>query len=274
MSHIHIPDGILPFPLWILGYLGTFLILFVLLKRVQVESMRSKIPLAGVAAAVMLLSMSIPLGFIPLHFSLAVLCGILLGPGLGFIIVFVVNFILALVGHGGITVVGLNTLIIGSEVLVGYYLFKKLGEKFSAAPAAFIAVVIGLALSVTLMVGVVSTTVSLAEALPHSHHDHVFHDDHDVHNDLDSHSNSDEHSQLTHEEAHGDEVDVHHDHEHELAEAVSRVNYIFFTGWGAIAAILSLGIALEATVTALIVRYLAKVRPDFLPTASDSVFKE
>lgn len=61
---------------------------------------RRKIPFIGVVGALMLIFMSIPLGFIPVHLSLAVLCGILAGPELGFTAVFAVNTILSLMGHG------------------------------------------------------------------------------------------------------------------------------------------------------------------------------
>ncbi len=53
----------------------------------------------------------------------------MIGPALGFVAAFIANLILALMGHGGITVIGLNTLLLGSEAVLGhtiFYLFKKI----------------------------------------------------------------------------------------------------------------------------------------------------
>lgn len=252
LSHIHIPDGVLPPMLWVSSYLLTFIIIFIFSRKMELDDERRKVPIAGVMAAVMLISMSIPLGFIPLHFSLAVLCGILLGPGLGFMVVFVVNIILAFFGHGGITVVGLNTLVMGTEVIIGAYLFRILADNLSIVPRVVIATVIALLVSVSLMVAVVGTTVGVAEALPHDHcsHEHLHEQEHEHH-----------------------DCSLGHDHGHDveqvmmldtLDETVSSINFLNITGWGAIFTILLTGIMLETFVTTLIVRYFAAVRPDMV----------
>ncbi|MGF7186287.1 cobalt/nickel transport system permease protein [Desulfitispora alkaliphila] len=235
MSHIHLPDGIIPVSWWLTGYVVTFIVMAVLLKKFDTDSMRKKVPLTGVVAATMLIAMSIPLGIIPLHFSLAVLCGILLGPGLGFITVFVVNFILALFGHGGITVVGLNTLVMGSEVLVGFYIFNFLKERINLPRATFTTTVAAVLVSLSLMVGIVGVTAGLSETLPHHDCDHTKH------------------------------VEVGHSHGHEcFSEKVSDMHFIAFTGWTAILVILATGLVLEATVVTFAVSYLAKARPDLI----------
>jgi ABC-type Co2+ transport system permease subunit len=65
------------------------------------------------------------------------------------------------VGHGGITVVGLNTLIIGAECSLGYYIFRGLYRvlktriKSVAAPAGA-AVIITLFVSTMMLIGVVA----------------------------------------------------------------------------------------------------------------------
>ncbi len=257
MSHIHIPDGIIPNLWWIAGYILTALMLFILIKKVDTRDIGKKVPLAGMAAAIMLVGMSIPLGFIPLHFSLAVLVGILVGPSIGFIVVFTVNLILALFGHGGITIVGLNTLIIGSEVIIGYYLFQALVKNWGRTKAAVGATIVALLVSLTLMVGLVGATVGLPEALPHDHHHH----DHDHH-----HEDEDHHHDEDEDHHHDEDEDHHHDHDHDesFIEAVQDLDYFLLTGWAALIGILVIGIGLEATITALIVRFLSKVRPDLL----------
>ncbi len=169
MSHLHLPDGVISPLWWILGYIVTFIILTVLLKQMKGDEIRRKVPMTGIVAAIMMIAMSVPLGILPLHISLGVLSGILVGPGLGFIAVFVVNFILALISHGGITIVGLNTLVIGTEVLVGTYLYRTLSKKMKQMPSTIIATAIALILSLTLMIGIVSNAVGINEITPHHH---------------------------------------------------------------------------------------------------------
>ncbi len=292
MSHIHIPDGIIPSFWWISGYILTAVMLFVLIKNIGDKDMGRKVPLAGISAAIMLIGMSIPIGFIPLHFSLAVLIGILVGPSVGFIVVFTVNVIMALFGHGGITIVGINTLVIGSEVIIGYYIFKTLAKNWTPTKAAVGATVIALLISLTMMVGIVGATVGLPEVVPHDDHAHdedYHHDDEDHHDDDhhddDHHDDEDHHDDDHHyddedhydDDHHDDDEDHHHDddedhhdddgHHHDdesFVEAVQNLDYFALTGWAALIGILVVGIGLEATITALIVRFLSKVRPDLL----------
>ncbi|MBS3969033.1 MAG: energy-coupling factor ABC transporter permease [Clostridia bacterium] len=263
MSHIHIPDGVLHPVLWVSSYLLAIVIIFVLSRKMNMDEARKKVPLAGIMAAIMLITMAIPLGFIPLHFSLAVLCGILLGPGLGFMVAFVVNMILAFFGHGGITVVGLNTLLMGTEVLIGAYLFRILLKNLAIVPRVIIATVIALLISVGLMVAVVSATVGVAEALPHpecsyDHHDHDgYHGHHDHHDHHDNYA-SEANTHIDTDGA-GDAETVQ-----TLAEKTAEIHFLNITGWSAVFAILLAGIMLETLVTTLIVRYFAAVRPDMI----------
>lgn len=248
MSHIHVPDGIIPIIWWSLGYLLTFTIMYLLLRKMNNEEARRKIPLTGICAAIMLIGMSVPLGIIPVHLSLAVLTGIIVGPGLGFIAVFVVNLIIALIGHGGITLVGLNTLIIGSEVLVGSYLYRKLSKRIKTVPSTLIATAIGVIISLSLMIGLVGTTVGWVEALPHHHANY----------------HGDEIEEIEANQSNREDHNVEeHDHNH-FVEALSDIHYLRMTGWIALILILIAGIGTEALGTALIVRFFSKVRPDLI----------
>ena len=166
MSHLHIPDGILSPFIWVSGYLVTFVILYLILKKGESDSLRQKIPFTGIAAALMLIAMSVPLGIIPVHLSLASLTAILLGPGLGFLAVFSVNIILALVGHGGITLVGINTLVIGTEVFISSFLFRKVLTKMGIMSRTFLSVSLALIVSVALMVLIFMTAFELEEKCP------------------------------------------------------------------------------------------------------------
>ncbi len=180
MSHLHIPDGVID-PIWlILGYILTGLVIFICINNIRKRNEEGKMALLGVMGAVMLLTMSIPLGFIPFHINLTAFSGIILGPNFGFLAVFIVNLILAFLGHGGITVVGLNTLIVGSEALFGwlFYNFLKrfLKRRTSAGVSALIAVII----SGFLMICVVSITNLEPEIVFHLHGAHTLSDT--VHN--------------------------------------------------------------------------------------------
>ncbi|AOY75899.1 energy-coupling factor ABC transporter permease [Clostridium formicaceticum] len=245
MSHIHMPDGIISAPWWVSGYFLTLMTMLWILKSMDKEEVRKKIPFTGIAAAIMLLGMSVPLVIVPVHLSLAVLTGILIGPKLGFLAVFVVNIILAFFGHGGITIVGLNTLIIGSEVFIGFYLFKYFTQRLHKVMGTVIATVIALLVSTTLMVGVVGMTAGLTEALPHHHGEEHHQEEHYVEEEYDEH------------------------HHGELQEEVTKIKYLVFTGWRAVFLILSAGILLESLGTALIIRYFLKVRPDLILPPQD-----
>ena len=140
MTHMHIPDGVLPVWLWVLGFIIMSLIMGFNLYRLRNRDMRKQIPLLGALSAAMLVGMSLPTELIlpGYHINLSVVTGILIGPSLGFFAAFIANLILAFMGHGGITVIGLNTLLLGSEAVLGhtlFYLFKRLPVFWRAALA-------------------------------------------------------------------------------------------------------------------------------------------
>jgi cobalt/nickel transport system permease protein len=159
MSHIHIPDGVLPLWLWLSGWILTLLIVGIAGKAAEKSDVRRKVPLLAVVSALMLVAMSSEIVPIAYHINLTVVAGILLGPALSVIAAFVVQVILAMLGHGGVTVMGLNTLMITAEMVVGWALFwtfiRALGRvrvRWSAA----IATVITLIITTTLLIGIVA----------------------------------------------------------------------------------------------------------------------
>ncbi|MDH7499432.1 MAG: energy-coupling factor ABC transporter permease [candidate division NC10 bacterium] len=156
MSHLHIPDGVLPIWLWLSGLLLMTLLLAAALSSARRKDLRRRLPLLAFTAALMLIGMSLEIVPIAYHLNLSVLAGILLGPAMAFIASFLVNFMLGLVGHGGLTVVGLNTLIVGLETLSGYWLFRLFSRFLKPALAAGISVVITLFLTTSLVIGVVA----------------------------------------------------------------------------------------------------------------------
>src|SRR4030066_2176339 len=126
MSHIHFPDGVLPVWVWVSGFIFAFLVGAILFRFIKKEDLARRLPLLGMMAAAMVLGASVEILPIAYHINLTVISGILLGPVLVFLATFVVNVILALFGHGGITVIGLNTLTLSIEGVLGYFLFRLL----------------------------------------------------------------------------------------------------------------------------------------------------
>lgn len=230
MSHIHVTDGVLPFFLWFFGFVISGIIIGFIINDLKKKDLKEIVPKAGVASAIMLIGMSIPLGIVPVHLSLGILTGFIVGPGLGFIVLFVVNLILALVGHGGITVVGLNTLVIGLEIFIGFYLFSFLINNIKNLKLSIlISVFIAITISLIFMFTIVAQTEGLAENLPSYLH-------------------------LSSEEQNFENLD----------DVLNAVDYVFFNGWTAIFIILLVGILIEAIATYLIIKFLLKIRPDIL----------
>ena len=167
MSHIHIPDGVLPLWLWGAGWLLTLAMVAVAGRLSERSDVRRKVPLLGVVSALMLVAMSSEIVPIAYHINLTVIAGVLLGPVLSVIAAFIVEVMLAMLGHGGVTVLGLNTVLIATEMVVGWALFHGLVRLLSRKRvkwSAGIATVITLAITTTMLVGIVALAGSGAAA--------------------------------------------------------------------------------------------------------------
>jgi cobalt/nickel transport system permease protein len=166
MTHMHIPDGILPVWLWALGFILMTLFLGFILHRLRTMDMKKMIPLLGALSAAMLVGMSIPIlpGY---HINLSVVTGILIGPSLGFVAAFIANMILAFMGHGGITVVGLNTLLLGSEAVLGHTLFYLFKKRLPVFWRAVLATLMTLFITTTILIGIVAMAHIDPEMLHH-----------------------------------------------------------------------------------------------------------
>ena len=235
MSHIHFPDGVLPVWLWASGFIVAILVGAILFRLTKKEAFTRRLPLMGMMAAVMVLGASFEIVPIAYHVNLTVISGILLGPSLIFLATFVVNVILALFGHGGITVIGLNTLTLSIEGVLGYFLFRLFWKVLKRlTPATFLATFIALLFSTFAMIGVVSLGTSHYEELIHKKGEGIF-------------------------EFHlAKEKEGHHPGE----AAEEKVNLKRF-----IAIVLPLGLigwVLEGVITSLICRYIYRLRPDLL----------
>ena len=170
MTHMHIPDGVLPVWLWLSGFAVMAAALGLSFYRARSMDMKIKVPLLGALSAAMLVGMSIPIlpGY---HINLTVVTGILLGPSLGMIAAFIVNFILALLGHGGITVIGLNTLLLGSETVLGHAFFSVF-RRLPLFWRSLCATILTLFITTTMLIGIVAVS-HLDPAVLHHGEEHA-----------------------------------------------------------------------------------------------------
>jgi cobalt/nickel transport system permease protein len=244
MSHLHIPDGLIPLP-WILAGIGfTALFVCVALFALRRRDRARVVPRIATLSALMLLAMGLPIPVLGYHLNLTVLTGMIAGPAEGLIAALVVNLILALTAHGGITVVGLNTLVSGLEVCLGWLLWKSLRRAFKRPfAAAAVSTVIALLISTTAMLGIVAGTAINPELALHRH----------------SHAESAEHAEPADDHEHaGLEESADHEHaagrDHGSLKAFATIVY----SAGAV------GWAIEALVVGSIAEFIAKSRPDML----------
>lgn len=170
MTHLHIPDGILPIWLWVSGFVAVSIVLAIIVAFFHSIDMRKQIPLLGAISAVMLIAMSIPeLPLIGYHINLSVAAGILLGPALGFVASFIANLILAFTGHGGITVIGLNTILLGSEAVLGHALFSLFRKRVPVFWSAAVSTTLTLFTTTLLLIGIVAIANVNPAAFEHEH---------------------------------------------------------------------------------------------------------
>lgn len=124
---MHIPDGILALPVLAAGWAITIALIAITLWRSErVGGVIAAIPrLAVMTSAFFAVSLlHIPVGPTCVHLTLAGLMGIILGM-LAFPAIFIGLVLQAfLLGHGGVTVLGVNTVNLGIPALVAYGIFK------------------------------------------------------------------------------------------------------------------------------------------------------
>ncbi|MCL2503736.1 MAG: energy-coupling factor ABC transporter permease [Coriobacteriia bacterium] len=124
MSHLHIPDGVLPIWLVILGWAVIIGGIALTTHIADDTEHRQRIPFVGSVAALMLVAMSAEIMPLEYHVNLTVFAGALLGPLLSVPVALIVAAILAFLGHGGITVTGLNATIFAFEMVLGGTLLR------------------------------------------------------------------------------------------------------------------------------------------------------
>ena len=261
MTHLHIPDGILPVWLWLSGFIFVIIYLICLGFYLKNKPFQKKLALVGVFAALMMVAMSIEIVPFPYHVKLCSLTGIILGPVFSVLTIFVVNVILALIGHGGITIVGLNTVILSLEALLAYIIFRTLHKKFKKVfITAFISTVLALLVATCANLTVVYLGTGNINLLLHKHEHH--------HNETvveHQHNNHDHHSVDEYTE-HKDHHMAHNDHSVDTIEkeADKQGNFDIKRFIILVFGLSLIGWVLEGSITGFIVSYLYKIKPDLL----------
>lgn len=233
MSHLHIPDGVLPGWLVLTGWILTAIILALCIYRLKREEIAKKIPLIGIISALMIVCMTLPVIPFAYHINLSIVAGIVLGPAVAFIAIFIVDLVIAMFGHGGITVVGLNTIVIGAEAVIGYYIFRGLLillGKDSPGWSAGIATVLSLIVSTSLLIGLLYASQLNPEIIMKSETAEVL--DSDIGNG-------------------GQFSDLH---------VINLENFIC-----AAVLLLAVGWTIEGVLSGLVIKYISGVRPDLIP---------
>lgn len=128
MAHIHLPDGSFTF-FWVLAWWFFTLALIgaalVWARRRRLGAREITVAAFVTAASFAVFQVEIPF-FGGVHMNLTPLTGILAGPILGSLIVFIVNILSAATGHGGWGLIGANVLVNFSEVMTAWLVFGAL----------------------------------------------------------------------------------------------------------------------------------------------------
>ncbi|MDD1667286.1 MAG: energy-coupling factor ABC transporter permease [Methanomicrobiales archaeon] len=130
VAHIHLPDGSFTLSWVLFWWLCALVLLGAALIRARVSRFGSReIAVAAflTVAAFVAFLVEIPL-FGGVHLNLTPLIGILAGPVLGTLVVFVTNVLSAAIGHGGWGLIGANVLVNVSEVVTAWAAFRALGR--------------------------------------------------------------------------------------------------------------------------------------------------
>jgi len=164
--HLHIPDGVLP-PLAWAPALAVALALFLWSGRARTGT-RVLLAYQGALGALTLAAMAIeiPLGPLEYHLTLIGPLGVLLGPARAFQVLMIVNALLALLGHGGFTVVGLNALVLGAGAALARPAYRALARRLPPPASLALATALAQGASGILWLGVVSYALRAGGSTP------------------------------------------------------------------------------------------------------------
>ena len=164
---MHIPDGILPISVNAGGYAATAAVTWYSIRKIkQKENPREGIPKASLlTAAFFVVSwIHIPVPPTSVHLVLNGLLGALLGYYAFPAILIGLFFQAVMFGHGGLTTLGVNAVIMGLPAILAYYIFRlrKLGSRESPkkdGAFGFLAGAVAIGVSVAIFVGILVTNL-------------------------------------------------------------------------------------------------------------------
>ena len=128
MAHIHLPDGSFTLfwvCIWWICALALIGAALVWARRRRLGGREITVAAFVTAASFAVFQVEIPF-FGGVHLNLTPLTGILAGPVLGSLIIFIVNILSAAIGHGGWGLIGANVLVNFSEVMTAWLVFRAL----------------------------------------------------------------------------------------------------------------------------------------------------
>jgi len=119
---MHVSDGILSAPVLIAGFVGMGVIAAATMRNMDME----EIPKISVITAVFFIASLIkfPIGVTSIHLILNGLVGVVLGWRAFAAIMLGIILQAVLFGHGGVTVIGVNTVMLGGGALVAYMVWQ------------------------------------------------------------------------------------------------------------------------------------------------------
>lgn len=125
---MHIPDGVLPLPITLGGHAASIAVAWFCIRTIkQREDPREGIPKAALLTAAFFLAslIHIPVPPTSVHLMLNGFLGALLGPFAFPAILIGLFFQAVMFGHGGLTTLGVNGVIVGLPALVASWLFHQ-----------------------------------------------------------------------------------------------------------------------------------------------------
>lgn len=166
---MHIPDGILPLPITLGGYAASVSIAWLCIRKInQRVDPREDVPKAALLTAAFFVAslIHIPVPPVSVHLVLNGLLGALLGPFAFPAILIGLFFQAVMFGHGGLTTLGINGVILGLPALAAYGLFHlrlyrhdQTATPRKTAAFGFLAGSVALSLSVVMFSTIVFTNM-------------------------------------------------------------------------------------------------------------------
>lgn len=165
---MHIPDGVLPLPVTGAGYAATAATAWYSIRRIrQRENYRQDIPKASLLTAAFFVAswIHIPMPPTSVHLVLNGLLGALLGYYAFPAILIGLFFQAVMFGHGGLTTLGVNAMIMGLPAIIAHYIFRlrqwrNNGESRKRTGVfGFLAGVAAMGVSVAMFVGILLTNL-------------------------------------------------------------------------------------------------------------------